>query len=80
MLMTPVLETNKHVHGWWIQRRTSLVDDVSSRTEQSLSGHWCRWYAQSSLCQSRQCRKTMFICLLSSTIEVGFHHPVYIVR
>jgi len=30
--MTPVLETNKHVHGWWIQRRMSLVDDVSGRT------------------------------------------------
>jgi len=29
MLMTPVPETNKHVHSWWIQRRTSLVDDVS---------------------------------------------------
>jgi len=32
MLMTAVPETNKHVHGWRIQRRTSLVDDVSGRT------------------------------------------------
>jgi len=32
MLMTPVPETNKHVHSWWIQWRTSLVDDVSGRT------------------------------------------------
>jgi len=32
MLMTPVPETNKHVQCWWIQRRTSLVDDVSGRT------------------------------------------------
>jgi len=32
MLMTPVPETKKHVHEWWIQRRTSLVDNVSGRT------------------------------------------------
>jgi len=32
MLMTPVPETNKHVHGWWIQQWTSLVDDVAGRT------------------------------------------------
>jgi len=32
ILMTPVTETNKHVHGWWMQRRTSLVDDVFGRT------------------------------------------------
>jgi len=43
MLMTPVTETNKHVHGWWIQRRMSLVD-VSGRTEQpTTSGLYRTW-------------------------------------
>jgi len=44
MLMTPVTETNKHVHSWWIQQRTSLVDHVSGRIEQpTTSGLYRTW-------------------------------------